>query len=187
MARRKVGELSPEDRNFWARVQKTVRPMRQARAHPGEAHLPAPTRSETGEKPVPATAFRIGERAAPAVSPPAPSPIDRRAMARLKRGKVAPEARLDLHGMTQAQALPALTGFIMRATADGKRMVLVITGKGRDRDAGGPIPERPGILRHNLPHWLHGGQLAGLVLDAVPAHRSHGGDGAFYVYLRRRR
>ena len=118
--------------------------------------------------PAPLPAFRIGQHAKPVAAAHATpgaqktSPVDRKAYARLKRGKLKPEARIDLHGLTQAQALPALTGFILRAVADDRRLVLVITGKGRGDDDMGPIPERRGVLRHHLPHWLHSGQLAGL-------------------------
>jgi len=170
-----------------------VRPIRPEKtAKPGP--MAPEARSAAEDPPTSLKPFRIGSRAGEAAGQTAmparfagASPIDRRTLARLRRGKTRPEARLDLHGLTQAQALPALTGFMMRAAAEDKRVVLVITGKGRGGDGHGPIPERPGVLRHNLPHWLASGQLAGLVLDILPAHRSHGGEGAFYVYLRRRR
>ena len=113
--------------------------------------------------------------------------MDKKAFGRLKRGKLVPEARIDLHGMTLNQAQPALTGFIMCAQAKNKRLVLVITGKGKDRDDSGPIPVRRGVLRHNVPHWLSIPPLAQLVLQVSEAHLKHGGGGAFYVYLRRQR
>jgi DNA-nicking Smr family endonuclease len=69
----------------------------------------------------------------------------------------------------------------------GRRLVLVITGKGKDRDEGGPIPVRRGVLRHQVPHWLEVPPLAQVVLQVVPAHISHGGEGAYYVYLKRSR
>lgn len=111
--------------------------------------------------------------------------MDRKAFVRLKRGKLKPEARLDLHGMTLDRAHPALTRFILSAQASGKRLVLVITGKGRGGDAGGPIPTPQGVLRHQVPHWLAAPPLSQAVLQVVPAHVSHGGGGALYVYLRR--
>ncbi|MEM0948404.1 MAG: Smr/MutS family protein [Pseudomonadota bacterium] len=113
--------------------------------------------------------------------------MDRKKHGRLTRGKLEPEARIDLHGMTLAAAHSALTRFILGAQADGKRLVLVITGKGKDRDEGGPIPTRTGVLRHQVPGWLMSGPVAGAVLDIATAHRKHGGSGAYYVYLRRRR
>lgn len=117
----------------------------------------------------------------------APVRMDRKAHTRLKRGKLKPEGRIDLHGMTQDRAHGVLTGFIMRAHREGLRLVLVITGKGRDRDDDDPIPTRRGVLRHQVPHWLAVPPLGPLVLQVTPAHVRHGGGGAYYVYLRRSR
>ena len=117
----------------------------------------------------------------------APVSMDSKAFGRMKRGKLVPEARIDLHGMTIDRAHPTLTAFILRAQAGGKRLVLVITGKGRDRDEGGPIPVPRGILKHQVPNWLSMPPLAQAVLQITEAHISHGGAGAYYVYLRRHR
>ena len=117
----------------------------------------------------------------------APVRMDTKAFGKMKRGKLKPEGRIDLHGMTLEQAHPALTGFILQAHRRGKRLVLVITGKGKRRDDGGPIPVRHGVLRHQVPQWLSAPPLGGLVLQVTPAHISHGGGGAYYVYLRRQR
>ena len=116
-----------------------------------------------------------------------PLRMDRKAHTRLKRGKLKPEARLDLHGMRLEAAHGALIRFILSSQAAGKRLVLVITGKGKDRDEPGPIPTPRGVLRNQVPHWLELPPLAQAVLQIAPAHVSHGGDGAYYVYLRRRR
>jgi DNA-nicking Smr family endonuclease len=113
--------------------------------------------------------------------------MDRKAFDRLRRGKLKPEARLDLHGMTLDQARPALTRFLMSSHAQGRRLVLVITGKGKSADDAGPIPARRGLLRHNVPAWLQQPPLAQIVLQVTQAHLRHGGSGALYVYLRRHR
>ena len=84
-------------------------------------------------------------------------------------------------------AHPALVRFVMSAHASGKRLVLVITGKGKDRDEPGPMPVPRGVLRHQVPQWLSLPPLANVVLQVTPAHVSHGGGGAYYVYLRRHR
>jgi DNA-nicking Smr family endonuclease len=117
----------------------------------------------------------------------APIQMDQKAYGRLRRGKLKPDARIDLHGMTLAQAHPALTGFILRSASAGHRLVLIITGKGKDRDSGGPIPTRFGVLRHQVPQWLSMAPLGGLVLQISESHIRHGGQGAYYVYLRRAR
>lgn len=117
----------------------------------------------------------------------APVQMDQKAFGKLKRGKLKPEGRIDLHGMTLEHAHPVLTKFILSAHGRGKRLVLVITGKGKMRDDGGPIPVRHGVLRHQVPQWLAMPPLASAVLQISQAHISHGGGGAYYVYLRRQR
>ncbi|HVL20126.1 MAG TPA: Smr/MutS family protein [Amaricoccus sp.] len=112
--------------------------------------------------------------------------MDRRRFDKLRRGKLDPEARIDLHGMTSERAHAALGGFIRDAFARELRLVLVITGKGRPDEAA-VGPRRHGILRHSLPHWLTAPPLGGMILQVTGAHQRHGGAGAFYVYLRRRR
>ncbi|MEO1000259.1 MAG: Smr/MutS family protein [Pseudomonadota bacterium] len=112
--------------------------------------------------------------------------MDRRKAERLRRGRMEPEARLDLHGMTADRAHRALGGFLLRSHAAGHRLVLVITGKGRRSHEEGPMPRPTGVLRHALPHWLAEPGLRPLILSVTPAHHRHGGGGAWYVYLRRR-
>lgn len=114
-----------------------------------------------------------------------PVRMDHKTHRRMSRGKVAPEARIDLHGMTLAVAEPALAGFVLKQHAAGRRLVLVITGKGRPGTAEAPLPVRPGALRHYVPLWLQRPPLSGVVLQVTPAHLRHGGQGAYYVYLRR--
>ena len=117
----------------------------------------------------------------------APLNMDHKAHRKLTRGRLAPEARIDLHGMTLAEAHPELIRFILRAQDTGMRLVLVITGKGRLGPDDGPIPMRHGLLRHQVPVWLHQAPLASAVLQVAQAHLKHGGAGAYYVYLRRSR
>jgi DNA-nicking Smr family endonuclease len=117
----------------------------------------------------------------------APVNMDTKAFGKMKRGKLKPEARIDLHGMTMDQAHPELTGFILNSQAMGRRLVLVITGKGKLRDNGGPMPPRHGILRHQVPQWMALAPLSQAILQVTPAHLTHGGQGAYYVYLRKMR
>lgn len=188
--------LRPDEVELWRRVADTTQKLHPER-RPSEQPLPRP---KPEKPPRPALdRFEIGEKSGGAGLPhdvlpgireqvaAAPVRMDRKTFGKLKRGKLAPEGRIDLHGMTMDQAHPALTRFILQAQAEGKRLVLVITGKGKFRDAGGPIPERPGVLRHNVPFWLSQPPLAQAVLQLSEAHLRHGGGGAYYVYLRRRR
>ena len=112
---------------------------------------------------------------------PAPNPgIDRRTEERLRRGDIAIDATLDLHGMTQHAAHRALDRFVRQAWTDARRMLLVITGKGSVREGGG-------VLRRELPRWLSTGENAARVLKIAAAQPRHGGGGAYYVLLRRQR
>ena len=102
--------------------------------------------------------------------------VDRATAERLKRGRYQVEARLDLHGMTQAEAHRALAGFVGRSRAAGRRCVLVITGHGRMTG---------GVLKSAVPRWLAEPGLRPDVLAITPAQPRAGGDGALYVLLRR--
>jgi DNA-nicking Smr family endonuclease len=112
------------------------------------------------------------------------SGLDRGTARRLGRGRIEPQARLDLHGMTSDRAHAALTRFLAACSADGLRCVLVVTGKGRG-EGGGARGE--GVLRRDTPRWLSTAPLAALVVGVYEAHARHGGGGALYIYLRRRR
>lgn len=116
-----------------------------------------------------------------------PVRMDNKTHGRMSKGKLSPEARIDLHGMTLSEAHPALISFILTAQVSGLRLVLVITGKGKARDEGGPIPARHGVLRHQVPQWLHLPPCGQAILQITPSHLKHGGQGAYYVYLRRNR
>ena len=121
---------------------------------------------------------------APAQRPAASHGIEPPAKLALRRGRLAIEARIDLHGMVQAEAHFALTAFILRARAAGHAYVLVVTGKG-GTGYGEAFAER-GVLRRSVPHWLRGPELRGIVIGFEEAARHHGGAGALYVRLRRR-
>ena len=102
--------------------------------------------------------------------------VDRASAERLKRGRYPVEGRLDLHGMTQAEAHRALARFITRSRVLGRRCVLVITGHGR---ASG------GILKTAAPRWLNEPDLRRHLLAASPAGPRDGGTGALYLLLRK--
>ena len=111
--------------------------------------------------------------------------MDMGTFSKLKKGKLEPEASLDLHGMNLEQAYQALSNFIISAHNTQKRLVLVITGKGKNSDPGYVIPQRNGVLRSQVPMWLKEAKLSNLILQVEQSHRRHGGLGALYIYLRR--
>lgn len=188
---RRSRRLSAEERALWEQIARQATPLRPRTEGAGEVPPllpgPLPTAPPT---PNPIRPFRLGERAqAQETRPSQPTPprlaMDAKAFGKLSRGRLAPEARIDLHGMTLAEAHPELISFILTSHAAGRRLVLVITGKGKPRDDDGPMPSRHGVLRRQVPHWLSMPPLAPVILQVSQAHLKHGGAGACYVYLRR--
>lgn len=112
--------------------------------------------------------------------------MDAKTFAKMKRGKLVPEGKIDLHGLTLDQAHGALNRFIMTSQSRGLRLVLVITGKGGAEDPFDPVARPRGVLKRQVPQWLRMAPLAMAVLQVAEASRRHGGQGAYYVYLRRR-
>jgi DNA-nicking Smr family endonuclease len=193
MSRRR--SLTPEERELWQTVAHSARPMHRSALIKPEPVAPEPPVLNPARPRLPS--FALGEKAhsverrdlAPTLAQrlgQAPLQMDAKTHARMTKGKLSPEARIDLHGMTLAEAHPELIRFILNAQGQGLRLVLVITGKGKARDDTGPIPQRMGALRHQVPQWLRLPPLGPAVLQVTEAHLKHGGSGAYYVYLRRR-
>ncbi len=190
MARRR--SLHPEEEDLWRAVARTAKPMRAPIfLRKAEEHHPTPPVTFV-KAPAPPRIplFRLGEKPAaprPQTAPPPALQMDSKAFGKLTRGKLAPEARIDLHGMTLTEAHPELIRFILNAHSAGLRLVLVITGKGKPGGVSGPAPRQTGVLRQQVPHWLRQPPLAPAILQVTEAHQRHGGSGAFYIYLRRHR
>ena len=183
MARRK---LTPEDDALWAEIKRTVRPLDRKPSPADEEQTAGSTRNRdtiSGASRIPQSPKPVSRFPA-APKPPAPPPgpaLDPKSRRRLSRGREDVDDRLDLHGLNQAAAFHALIGFLRTAQVDGKRLVLVITGKGRSEYGDS------GILRSAVPKWLAGPDFRGFVAGVEEAGRRHGGGGALYVRLRRRR
>jgi DNA-nicking Smr family endonuclease len=171
---RRKRALSEEERALWESVTKQTKPLRKK--HRAEAHAV----TEAVVKPKLRSPATVPAPAKPAVPPLAP--LGRREKTQLSRGRKEIEARLDLHGMTQARAHRALSGFLHRAHGDGLTFVLVITGKGKI----GAESER-GVLRRQVPQWLSQPEFRAFVVGFEEAHIGHGGAGALYVRIRRSR
>lgn len=197
MTRRR--SLRPDEQALWQLVARTAKPMHPAKRHPVEpAVKPAQQPHPAPKPPAPPPRFRVGEKvqhgprhdvlpSLPEQLANAPVQMDRKSYERMSRGKLSPEARIDLHGMTVAEAHPELIRFILNSWSEGRRLVLVITGKGKPGPDFGPIPQRYGVLKHQVPHWLRLPPLGPCILQVTEAHLKHGGSGAYYVYLRRPR
>jgi DNA-nicking Smr family endonuclease len=193
--------LSEEEHALWQHAARDLKPLKVKKertpAHGGETPTAArpqalaPVRAE----PAPRTRGREPAAKPQAAKIPAAPPLadlERRKTRAIGTGRIDIEARIDLHGLHQAEAHAALNRFLTRAHADGRRWVLVITGKGapldRERaadDVGYANVER-GVLRRNVPIWLAEPGLRAIVVGYATAAIRHGGEGALYVQLRRR-
>ncbi|WP_029010896.1 Smr/MutS family protein [Azospirillum halopraeferens] len=177
--------LSEEERRLWRIAMRDAAPLPgRTLAEEMTSAPPQPQPEPAAPVPVPAPAVPApARRAAPALRPLRAGELadmDRRSADRLRKGRMEIDGRIDLHGMTQDQAHGALAAFIHRCRHEGRRCVLVITGKGNFSPDGG-------ILRRVVPRWLAEPALRPLILAVQAAQPRHGGDGALYVLIRRRR
>jgi DNA-nicking Smr family endonuclease len=161
------------DSDLWDEIKQAFVPLKPNTSKaPHHAGIPAKPKEVRSAGPL-TTARNTAE-------PPELTGLDRRTSQKLTRGLVTYEAKLDLHGTTSAR---------------GNRLVLVVTGKGASPyarhtlhgDSHYHVPERQGRLRRLVADWFHEPEFRYLVTGFQPAHPRHGGGGAFYVRLRRRR
>ena len=166
---RRTRTLTAEEARLWRTAMKNVTPYK-----------PQPAIEEPAPPPLPAVTAPAEETPPPLpVKPPAgkPNGVDGQTLKQLSRGERKVEAVIDLHGMTVQVAHGALRRFVELQAAAGKRCLLVITGKGG--------PDRPSRLKHEVPLWLEAWKPP--VLAVTNAQPKHGGAGALYVLLQRRR
>lgn len=174
--------LAPEDVALWDDVKTSVKRLRAGKPETKKPVLPKAGRAAKLE-----LKARLEKTAEPVrkparkIAPPLPADsFDRVTLRKIKTGRVKVEDSLDLHGLRRDAAHTALEAFILRARTRGLKLVLVVTGKG-NRSAEG------GVLRKHVPRWLKVGLLQEAVLSFSAASVQHGGEGAFYVRLRKRR
>lgn len=187
MGRRRDKGLSEEDRRLWWRVTQSVaplpgrsRPAPPEVAEPAAAAEPAPQRPRPPELPATAKPRTTSLHALDAATAHG---IDRRTARRFRRGELPIDAHLDLHGMTRERAHETLQRFLSEAVARGCRCIVVVTGKGQR----GPLEPHTGVLKATLPRWLNEPGARAKILAFAPARPQHGGEGAFYVLLKRAR
>jgi DNA-nicking Smr family endonuclease len=178
MSRRR--QVSEEEAALWRSVTRTVSPLRRHR----KDGAPAAKHAEPKHKPLPRPLplphlVAITQKPVPKPKEPALALLDRRSKQKLARGREAIDARIDLHGRTQAEAHAALLRFLRRAQANGAKTVLVITGKGGGAEGG------RGVLKRQVPMWLSLPEFRTLVVGFGDAAVGHGGEGALYVRVRR--
>ena len=174
--------LSDEEKKLWRHVTRHDEPL-SSQAKPEAAAWPKPEKPEA-KKEASFTLDRLVASKAPVRKMPAPislsnyANIDKNTAMRFRKGNYPFDATLDLHGMTAEKAHAALKRFIAAHHAKQSRCLLIITGKGK---AGEGVPKRA------LPGWLAGDDLASMILAVDTAKAKHGGSGAYYVLLRRKR
>jgi DNA-nicking Smr family endonuclease len=188
MARRRNTTDLP-DWHLWRSVARTVTPLRGKLAVEDEP-LPLPSPVQPVAPIIIPRLRTISDAPAPVKSvkktPGRSEGIEPRMKRRLGRGQIEIDGTIDLHGMRQHEAHAALKRFVTARYARGDRTILVITGKGLKKlgpDAATII--EAGVLRSMLPLWLSEPNLAPLVAGWDVSAQQHGGDGAFYVRLKR--
>ena len=209
---RRRGALSEEDRRIWNAVAATTEAMHKTQpsrlvppeqpkgpeapaSEPGDepratrlartVALPQSLRPEPAKPRAPRVTMDLRSDVGPVGRPEAG--LDRRTAERLRRGVRTPDARIDLHGMTAERAHRVCLTFLGDAMAQGHRLVLVITGKGGRRDEDDAWGRGRGVLKDQLPGWLRASHLRHHIVGIYEASARHGGGGAYYVYLKRRR
>lgn len=195
MSRKKVRNLNPEEKVLWQQVKRTVSPISDHSTQleewlesgnsdmkpdpTGDGDSQSATQKTSGKKPgsrqpvLPSYSPQISTKA---VQRPLAGKIDDNTARKLSKGRLPIEGRIDLHGMTQQQAHYQLLYFLQHCQETGKRIVLVITGKGRQND---------GVLRTLVPSWFSEPLMGTFVSGFRESHISHGGSGALYVRIRR--
>lgn len=180
MTRAKAEKLSHEDRILWGKVARSVKPL------PGKSFEEAVIEEEDFALLLhpPEQKKRAANGQAEPVAPDRPTRphlqqgIDKPTRTRIAKGRLPIEGKVDLHGLTQTEAHALLLSFLHRAYADGRRHVLVVTGKGSSLGS-------EGVLRRAVPAWLATPMFRALVGGHEMAARHHGGDGAIYIRLRK--
>jgi len=178
--RRRV--VSPDEARVWRAVVRDVKPLPGHPPPDPAITAPPPPLIVTTPSAMPRPSSPPPPRRSAAPPPPLEhgraAGLDKRTAERMQGGDMEIDGRLDLHGMTQDSAHAALNGFVLRAYDAGRRCLLVITGKGRLGS---------GVLRAEVPRWLNQSPLRERVLGFSYAKARHGGEGALYVLVKRRR
>lgn len=183
------GGLTPDDFRLWRDFTRDIEPYEDYDWDQLEAMLAEQSPGTTIIKASagPAKSFPQKDTAKTIPANRQAPQLDARTEQKIRGGKMPIEGKLDLHGYKQEEAHDLLNDFVLRAHANEKRCLLVITGKGKGSSGGAwyDIPE--GVLKQKVPQWLNVPPLKDIVLKVLPAHRTHGGEGAVYVYLKRQR
>jgi DNA-nicking Smr family endonuclease len=180
--------LTPEERAAWARLANTVTPL-----DPAKMAEPAPPPAQTSSPPRGGGAgsgwARPSAPDTPTRSPPkgdGGNGLDASWERKLRAATIDPDFTLDLHGLTLDGAHARLDSGLTQAKAMDARLVLLVTGRARPVDTADRGSKR-GAIRAKVLDWLAAGPHGSDIAAIRHAHRRHGGEGALYIVLRRRR
>jgi DNA-nicking Smr family endonuclease len=177
MARR---HLSPEEKALWGALTRSVRPLRPGSRPIEMPVVPAVAVVDPGLTPVPRQ---------PAIAAPARAPssmLDSSWERRIRGGRLVPDISIDLHGHSLAAAHVRLNHALSSALARDLRVLLIVTGK-PPKSGGLGRDSRRGAIRGEIGHWLETSPYADRIASVRLAHPRHGGEGAIYVILRRKK
>ncbi len=180
-AGRKGRRLSKDERALWDGVTRSVAPL-QRRSSKQDRDIEEQSEAAPKAAVRPASRLKVSAPPSKSMRVPALAPLERRLKQRLGRGREDVDARIDLHGDTQAEAHDRLRRFLRSSQDKGATLVLVITGKGARPGSG-----REGVLKRQVPLWLALPELRDYVVGFDIASATHGGEGALYVRIRKRR
>ncbi|AOR77111.1 Smr/MutS family protein [Novosphingobium resinovorum] len=182
--------LTEEEKAVWAQVARTVKPLVAPRklVEPEAPVMPVPV---APPPPVKKVKGRVPPPSLPKAAPPKPRVdvpvnLDGSWEKRISKGTLLPDFSLDLHGSNLDQAYMRLMHGLVQAKAMGARVVLIVTGKARPVDAADRGSAR-GAIRAKIADWLAASEHASDIVAIRGAHRRHGGQGAIYLVLKKRR
>ncbi len=181
---RKIRALKDEDIEIWGQATKHV--TKYAAPNINKDHIPKALKRHYGQQDLQNIAGTItletfggASPSPPIIHHPSSFQVDAALQKRFEKGDLPIDGKIDLHGMTLAEAHRRFTQFISRKINEGARFLLVVTGKGS--------AENTGVIRKNLPLWCDDQNLKPFILKLREAQQKHGGGGATYILLRRQK
>mgnify|MGYP002785000570 CR=1 FL=1 len=171
--------MTPEEKELWEDVTREDKPLEKRGRVPAKVKS-AKKKNDAAVRPQ----ASIPYSALPDIEKGEYIGIDRNTQERFRKGEMDIDGRLDLHGLTRDEARDKVAAFIASHYGRGSRFLLIITGKGTFHKT---PDEQVGILRNSFPDWLSEPDIRPYILAFDGAKAKHGGSGAFYVLLRRKR
>ncbi len=104
------------------------------------------------------------------------------------KDKVIKISEIDLHGFTLDEANKIVERFINKSYDEGISKIRIVTGKGlhSDNEKNPYISKDLSILKHSVPEYIKkNNELMKLIIEFKEASGHDGGEGAFYIYLKK--